>query len=41
MMSVVALLLVLNAMRLSEERNLTNEPYDETAPVINASQWTG
>jgi putative membrane protein len=41
MMSVVALLLVLNAMRLSEERNLTNEPHDETAPVINASQWTG
>lgn len=41
MMSVVALLLVLNAMRLSEERNLANETHDETAPVISASQWTG
>ncbi|MBU6464954.1 MAG: cytochrome c oxidase assembly protein [Proteobacteria bacterium] len=41
MMSVVALLLVLNAMRLSEERSLANEPHDETTPVIDASQWTG
>lgn len=41
MMSVVALLLVLNALRLSEERDLANETQDKTTSVINASQWTG
>ena len=40
MMSVVALVFVLNAMRLSEERNLANDA-KKMGPTINASPWTG
>ncbi|WP_412773425.1 cytochrome c oxidase assembly protein [Nitrobacter sp.] len=40
MMSVVALVLVLNAMRLSEERNLANDT-KKMGPPLNASPWTG
>lgn len=43
MMSVLALLLVLNAMRRSEERTLNDEPEDpnDFRPIIRSSQWTG
>lgn len=43
MMSVVALLLVLNALRLTEERKARDETYDEDdpRPVLDARQWTG
>ena len=41
MMSVIALLLVLNALRCAEERNSADETHHEAAPVFNASQWTG
>ncbi len=41
MMSIAALLLVLNAMRLTEEKKSIDEEHDTSAPVINASQWTG
>ncbi|HEX5507179.1 MAG TPA: cytochrome c oxidase assembly protein [Pseudolabrys sp.] len=43
MMSVLALLLVLNALRRSEERTLNNEPEDanDLRPIVHSSQWTG
>jgi putative membrane protein len=45
MMSVLALILVLNALRRSEERRADNEPGqddgDGRRPTIRASQWTG
>jgi putative membrane protein len=41
MMSVLALLLVLNALRRSEEGNLNNDDADDTRPVIRTSGWTG
>jgi putative membrane protein len=41
MMSIIALLLVLNAMRRSEEGNSANEVHDGSALSINASSWTG
>jgi putative membrane protein len=43
MMSVLALVLVLNLLRRSEERTAADEPDDEndTRPVIDTRQWTG
>jgi putative membrane protein len=41
MMSVLALLLVLNALRRSEEGNLSNDETDDTRPTIRTSGWTG
>ena len=41
MMSVLALLLVLNALRRAEERNLTNEERSKSDFVVQSSQWTG
>ncbi|HET7850485.1 MAG TPA: cytochrome c oxidase assembly protein, partial [Pseudolabrys sp.] len=45
MMSVLALLLVLNALRKSEERTMrdecTNEDENDTRPIIQTSLWTG
>jgi putative membrane protein len=43
MMSILALLLVLNAMRRAEERQFANmdEGDGPTRPVIDASAWTG
>ncbi len=42
MMSVLALVLVLNMLRRFEERTTADEPDpDDTRPIINASQWTG
>jgi putative membrane protein len=43
MMSVAAMLLVLNMLRKAEERALNEAPDDEedTRPIIQASQWTG
>ncbi|MEJ2373965.1 MAG: cytochrome c oxidase assembly protein [Pseudolabrys sp.] len=42
MMSVLALVLVLNVLRLSEERSIEDDPdEDDTRPIIDASQWTG
>jgi hypothetical protein len=41
MMSVLALLLVLNALRRSEEGNLSNDDTDDTRPIIQTSGWTG
>jgi putative membrane protein len=43
MMSVLALVLVLNMLRKAEEKELSNEASDATdvRPIINASRWTG
>lgn len=41
MMSVLALLLVLNALRQTEERQLDHEDNDADGVVIQSSQWTG
>ncbi len=42
MMSVLALVLVLNALRRSEERTSEDaDDQDDTRPIIDASQWTG
>jgi putative membrane protein len=43
MMSVLALLLVLNALRRSEERIANDEPDedDDRRPIIRAGEWTG
>ena len=42
MMSVLALVLVLNALRRCEERTIEDETeQDDTRPIIDASQWTG
>ena len=43
MMSVIALLLILNALRRAEERKAKDVPDDDndTRPILNASQWTG
>jgi putative membrane protein len=43
MMSVIALLLVLNAMRRAEERKAKDDPDDknDTRPFLDASSWTG
>ena len=42
MMSVLALVLVLNALRRCEERTLNDEAdQTDTRPIIDASQWTG
>jgi putative membrane protein len=40
MMSVVALLVVLNMLRKAEEKRAAEMP-DDGRPVIDASQWTG
>jgi putative membrane protein len=41
MMSVIALLLVLNALRRVEEGNSADEEHDGSVPFFDASQWTG
>jgi putative membrane protein len=43
MMSVLALLLVLNTLRRAEERTLADEPDEphDTRPIVRAAQWTG
>jgi putative membrane protein len=43
MMSVLALVLVLNMLRRSEERTIDSEPDqdDDTRPIIDTRQWTG
>jgi putative membrane protein len=43
MMSVLALVLVLNALRRAEERTAKDEPDedDDRRPIIRAGQWTG
>jgi putative membrane protein len=42
MMSVLALVLVLNMLRRSEERTISDtSEQDDTRPIIDASQWTG
>ena len=42
MMSVLALVLVLNALRRSEERTSEDaDDQDDTRPIIDASRWTG
>ncbi len=42
MMSVLALVLVLNALRRHEERTITDASEEaDTRPIIDASQWTG
>jgi putative membrane protein len=41
MMSVLALVLVLNALRRSEEGIITDDDADDTRPIIQTSSWTG
>jgi putative membrane protein len=42
MMSVLALVLVLNMLRRSEERTIENDvDQNDTRPIIDASKWTG
>ncbi len=42
MMSVLALVLVLNLLRRHEERTVTDaDEQDDTRPIIDASRWTG
>lgn len=41
MMSVLALVLVLNALRRAEERNLVNEERGGSNLVVQSSHWTG